>query len=140
MGAKGGEMKKILFICGDNSNRSQIAEAFAIRFGKEVLEAASAGVNPSGEIDPMARAVLKERGFPTENLKTKGVDSLSAKSFDVCVHFGLPEETISGLSCGEIIDWGDIPDPKGKAYAEHRKTREKIGGRVLEMIRKIRDK
>ncbi|WOV91781.1 MAG: hypothetical protein R1F54_03840 [Candidatus Zeuxoniibacter abyssi] len=36
-------MKKILFVCVENSCRSQMAEAFAKIHGKDVMESYSAG-------------------------------------------------------------------------------------------------
>ena len=52
-------MKKILFVCVENSNRSQVAEAFARIEGKESVEAFSAGSRPSGIINPKAIAAMK---------------------------------------------------------------------------------
>jgi len=132
-------MKKVIFLCKENACRSQIAETFAKRFGKGVLEAFSAGTQTSDGIDPMTRAVLKERGFETEGLNSKGLDSLAGDSFDLCVHFGCAEKDIPPKLTGiQKIDWGDIADPRGKAYAEYRKTRELIGNRVMGLIRTLR--
>jgi len=36
-------MKKVLFVCVENSNRSQMAEAFAKIHGKGIVEAYSSG-------------------------------------------------------------------------------------------------
>jgi protein-tyrosine-phosphatase len=40
--------KNILFVCIENSNRSQMAQAFARIYGSDKVEAYSAGSNPSG--------------------------------------------------------------------------------------------
>lgn len=132
-------MKKVLFICRDNSCRSQIATAFARRFGEGVIEACSAGPQPASDLDPMAGAVLKERGFDPHGLRPAGLDPLRRETFDLIVQFGC---SASGLPAGpggvETRDWGDIPDPQGKAYAEYRRVRELVGNRVLELIRECR--
>ena len=53
-------MKRILFVCVENSNRSQIAEAFARMFGGGDVEAISAGSRPSGKINPRAVQFMRE--------------------------------------------------------------------------------
>ena len=47
-------MKRVLFVCVENSNRSQMAEAFARMHGGDAVEALSAGSRPSGVINPKA--------------------------------------------------------------------------------------
>jgi arsenate reductase len=44
--------KRVLFVCVENSNRSQMAEAFARIHGGDDVEAASAGSKPSGKVNP----------------------------------------------------------------------------------------
>ncbi|MCX6356681.1 MAG: hypothetical protein NT045_02195 [Candidatus Aureabacteria bacterium] len=134
-------MKKVLFLCRRNSCRSQVAEAFARRFGADCLDTRSAGIDPAPAVDPMAMAVLKERGFDPAGLAAKGLGSVRGMSFDVCVHFGDDINAIMGaVSCADTVDWGDIPDPEGRAYAEYRKAREDIGGRVMGLITRTRGK
>ena len=52
--------KRILFVCVENSNRSQMAEAFARIHGGEHVEAYSAGSHPSGKVNPKAIEALRE--------------------------------------------------------------------------------
>jgi len=44
----------ILFVCIENSCRSQIAEAFARQLGVNILKPWSAGSKPSGKVNPLA--------------------------------------------------------------------------------------
>ena len=46
------EKKKVLFVCVENSNRSQMSQAFANIIGGENVEAFSAGSKPSGKSIP----------------------------------------------------------------------------------------
>ena len=52
--------KKILFVCIENSNRSQMSQAFAKIYGGNGVEAYSAGSHPSGKINPKAIASMEE--------------------------------------------------------------------------------
>lgn len=54
--------KRILFICVHNSARSQMAEAFANTEHPDVLEAHSAGLEPTG-LNPLAVAAMAEAGI-----------------------------------------------------------------------------
>ena len=54
--------KRVLFACVENSNRSQMAEAFARLHGADVLDPYSAGSRPSGRINPKAVAAMQEKG------------------------------------------------------------------------------
>jgi protein-tyrosine-phosphatase len=55
-------MKKVLFVCIENSCRSQIAEAFAHIHGSGKIEAYSAGSSPSGKVNPKATESMKKTG------------------------------------------------------------------------------
>ena len=55
--------KRIVFVCIENSNRSQMAEAFARMHGKADVEAYSSGSRPSGIINSRAIQFMKERGY-----------------------------------------------------------------------------
>ena len=54
---------RVLFVCVENSNRSQMAEAFAHIYGKGDVEAFSAGSKPSRKINPKAIEAMKEKGY-----------------------------------------------------------------------------
>ena len=56
-------MKKVLFVCVENSCRSQMAEAFLKIRGKGLWEGYSAGSNASGKIDEKAVKAMREVGY-----------------------------------------------------------------------------
>ena len=57
-----GDEIRVLFICGQNTARSQIGEAFLNLLGKGRFEAESAGLEPGPGINPLAVEVMKEEG------------------------------------------------------------------------------
>lgn len=68
----------ILFLCSGNTCRSQMAEAFARRYGGEHFEVLSAGLEP-GEIHPMTRQVMAESGCDLQGQYSKSVSEYLGK-------------------------------------------------------------
>jgi arsenate reductase len=64
-------LKKILFVCVENSNRSQMSEAFARMIGGDKVAAYSAGSKPSGIINPKAIAAMQELGYDLKKHNSK---------------------------------------------------------------------
>ena len=69
-------MKRVVFVCVENSNRSQMAEAFARMHGAGRVEAFSAGSRPSGRVNPKAVEAMKELGYDLTTHTSKGLDEL----------------------------------------------------------------
>ena len=65
-------MERVLFICVHNSARSQMAEAFMRKYGRERFVAESAGLEP-GTINPLVVEVMHEEGI---DLSGKGTNSV----------------------------------------------------------------
>ena len=65
--------KKLLFVCVQNSNRSQMSQAFAKMLGGENVEAYSAGSKPSGIVNPKAIAAMKELGYDLSKHESKSL-------------------------------------------------------------------
>ncbi len=79
---------KIAFISTKNAVRSIMAEAVARKLSRLALltsEIYSAGVEPAQEVSEEVIALLKEKGYPTENLRPKGVDSIPYDQVDVLI-------------------------------------------------------
>lgn len=72
---------KVLFLCTENSARSQMAEAFLRYYGGDQYEAYSAGLDPRG-INPLTEKVMAEKGIILENQYSKDLSEYLGK-----VHF-----------------------------------------------------
>lgn len=64
----------VLFLCSENSCRSQMAEAILKKYAGDVFEVHSAGLDPADEIHPLACEVMEEIGLPLHEQKPEGVD------------------------------------------------------------------
>src|SRR5262245_49707616 len=81
-------MKRVLFVCVENSNRSQIAEAFAGILGGSEVESYSAGSSPSGVVNPKAISVMSELGYDLSTHGSKSLDDLPNVEFDLSQPWG----------------------------------------------------
>ena len=125
-------MKRVLFVCVENSNRSQMAEAFARIHGGEKVEAYSAGSLPSGIVNPKAIEAMRELGCDISRRRSKSIVDLPDIEFDF----------VATMGCGDACpfvrakrreDW-DIPDPKALPPEEFRVVRDLIGSKVKTLL------
>lgn len=129
-------MKKLLFVCIENSNRSQMSQAFAKIIGGKEVEAYSAGSNPSGKINPKAIAAMKELGYDLTKHHSKSLDEVKAFApFDVVVTMGCGD-ACPWMPAKKFVDW-EIPDPKEMNETDFRKVRDLIWLKVEELVKEI---
>ncbi len=128
-------MKKILFVCIENSNRSQMAEAFAKIHGKDKLEAYSSGSKPSGIINPKAIAAMKELGYDLSKHDSKSLDEIPKIKYDYAITMGCGDEC-PFVQAENREDW-KLDDPKHLEPKEFNKVRDEIEKRVKELIKII---
>lgn len=127
-------MKKILFVCVENSNRSQMSQAFANIYGGNNIQAYSAGSKPSGVINPKAIAAMKELGYDLSAHQSKSLDEVKQYApFDAVVTMGCGD-ACPWMPAKKFIDW-QIPDPRNMDENEFRKVRDMIGEKVKELIK-----
>ena len=122
---------RVLFVCVENSCRSQMAEGFAR--GQRIV-AASAGSKPSGEVNARAVRFMAERGVDLSRHISKGLDDLPGDVvWDYVVTMGC------GDACPHVparhrADW-DLPDPKPLDDAGFRAVRDRIERLVADLAR-----
>lgn len=127
-----GEKKSVLFVCVENSNRSQMAEAFARMHGGGHIEAHSAGSRPSGRVNPRAVEFMKEKDYDLTTHTSKSLDAFN----------GVPVTVAVTMGCGDYCpmvpaerreDW-NIPDPKELPAEEFRRVRDLIEEKVKALL------
>lgn len=124
-------MKRVLFVCVENSNRSQMAEAFARIHGGADVEAHSAGSRPSGQINPKAVRFMAELGYDLATHRSKSLDDIAGE-FDAVITMGCGDNC-PWVPAKRREDWA-LPDPKHFDDDGYRAVRDEISARVKALL------
>jgi len=127
-------MKKILFVCVENAGRSQMAEAFGNKYGKERFSVFSAGNKPVDKVNPVVVEVMKEKGIDISMNKPKLLTYQMAQDADLIVTMGCNDQGICpGPFFKSTVEW-KLEDPRGKPIEKVREIRDDIERRVQKLI------
>jgi len=129
-------MKYILFVCTENSARSQMAEALFNHYNKNKEYAGiSAGTSPARGIKPFAIEAMKEKGIDMSKQKPKklvsGMVKKAKKIFTMGCTNGCPVTPPD-----KTEDW-DLEDPAGKSIEKYRQVLNEIARRVKKLVLEI---
>ena len=128
--------KKLLFVCVENSNRSQMSEAFAKMIGGRNIDAYSAGSKPSGVVNPKAIAAMKELGYDLSKHESKSLKDVERFApFDAVVTMGCGD-ACPWMPAKQFIDW-EVPDPKNMEPSKFNEVRNLIRDKVKELVSSI---
>ncbi len=125
-------LPRLLFVCIENSNRSQMAEAFAKIHGAGQVEGHSSGSKPSGKVNPRAVQLMAELGYDLTTHESKSLDSFNGTDVAVAVTMGCGDYCPL-VKATRRVDW-NIPDPKNLPDDEFREVRDMIEAKVKELI------
>jgi arsenate reductase len=128
-------MNRVLFVCVENSNRSQMAEAFARLYGAGRVEPYSAGSRPSGAVNPKAVEAMREIGYDLTQHTSKSLAEIPQIEYDAVITMGCGDECpfVRGK---QREDW-NIPDPKTMPPGEFRAVRDLIEARVKALLQAL---
>jgi arsenate reductase len=122
---------RLLFVCVENSCRSQMAEGFARALAD--VEAHSAGSRPSGQVDPRAVRFMAESGIDISSQRSTGLEGLETGGvFDYVITMGCGD-VCPQVPTRQRFDW-DLADPKHMSDREFRAVRDSIERRVKALI------
>lgn len=129
---------ELLFVCVHNAGRSQIAAALARHLSNNRVNVRSAGSAPSGEINPVVREVLEERGVPIAEAYPKPLSDSVVRAADVIVTMGC------GDACPyypgkRYLDW-QVADPADAPRAQVREIVNDIQVRITGLLHEVLDK
>ena len=118
---------KILFVCIENSSRSQMAEGFARAKG---LEAASAGTFPASQVNPLVIQAMKERGIDISNAKPKPITEKMVEEAgavvltDSSLENSIPKNIRKKIG-KKLVIWS-VSDPQGQPISVVRFIRDQV--------------
>jgi arsenate reductase (thioredoxin) len=129
----------ILFVCVENAGRSQMAEAFATKYG---LAASSAGTLPPRSIDPMVVEVMREKNIDISSRNPKLLTKEMIDRSSLVVTMGCSVEDVCPRPIlaqmqKKLVDW-NLEDPKGKTIEQVRQIRDDIESRVKALSSDLR--
>lgn len=127
------QLPHVLFVCVENSCRSQMAEGFARARSGGRVATYSAGSRPSGQVNPRAIAFMRERGIDLAQQASKGLDELPAGvRWDFLVTMGCGD-ACPHLPAKSRLDW-DLPDPKALPDEDFLRVRDRIESLVGDVL------
>ena len=127
-------MNRVLFVCIENSNRSQMAEAFAHMLGGAKVDAKSAGSRPSGKINSKAIRFMAELGYDLTTHESKSLDRVTGE-FDAVITMGCGDNC-PWIPARRREDWA-LPDPRDMDDDGYRAVRDEIGARVKALLESL---
>jgi len=131
-------LPNVLFVCVQNSGRSQMAEAFFNRLAKGKAQAFSAGTDPAEAVDPTVVEAMREVGIDIRGNRPKTLTSQMVEQADVVVTMGCGVEGVCPVTFLETEEW-ELEDPRGKALPEVRRIRDEIRARAVDLPKEIQN-
>ncbi len=114
-----------------------MAEGFARHYTREHgldVEVQSGGTLPSGRVDPLAIAVMAERGIDISHHTSHRMDLAFAEKADRVLTMGCSAEgACPARILRKVEDWG-LEDPVGKDIGLFRSVRDDIDERVRRLL------
>ena len=134
-------VKKVLFLSSANSARSQMAEGFLRALAEDAFEAYSAGSVPR-DLDPLAVAVMAERGIDLGDQRPQGLQEFMGRAqFDflitVCDRAEKDCPLFPGRGTREfwpLEDPGRVEGNAAARLAKFREARDHIEARVRRFL------
>ena len=132
------EPRRVMFICRQNSRRSQIAHGLLVDRAPNDVEVSSAGLDGAGGLAAEAIAVMEENGIDLRAQSSNVLQEYQPEHFDTVV-----------VLCGCLLefppdwrqrpwveDW-DIADPVAGDLDSHRRARDFISKRIDSLLNQL---
>lgn len=125
-------VKHILFVCIENSCRSQIAQAYAIKLGGNKLTAYSSGSRPSGVVNAKAIASMQRDGYDLSQHQSKSLNDIPVIEYDYAITMGCGDEC-PNVQAKVRLDW-NIEDPKHMNKQDFDAIRDVIKNKIAALL------
>lgn len=134
-GAVESEVPEVLFVCVQNSGRSQLAAALLNVEAKGRIRVRSAGSLPAAELDPIVVEAMTEMGLDLSRIYPKPLTDDVVRASDVVITMGC------GDSCpiypGKRYEDWNLTDPSGQPLETVRIIRDEIHHRVRKLYAEL---
>jgi len=127
--------KTVAFVCVHNSCRSQMAEGWAKKLGRDTIEAYSAGTEKYPEVKPLAVEVMEEAGVDMSSHYPKLLTDIP-QEVDILITMGC-NVVCPFVPANHTEDWG-LDDPSGGPKEGFENTRDLVRQKVIDLIVSIR--
>jgi len=129
---------KVIFVCRQNSRRSQMAHGLLKARDSSGLVVFSAGLDGAGGLAAEGITVMEEQGIDLRNQSSNALQEYQPELFTaVVVLCGcLPELPPVWQQRHLVEDW-DIPDPIAGDLESHRRARDPITGRIDGLLQQL---
>ncbi|WP_392839743.1 low molecular weight phosphatase family protein [Streptomyces sp. LN500] len=123
---------RVLFVCGHNAGRSQMAAALLSHRAGERVIVSSAGTDPAAEVEPHVAQALLEAGVSVADAYPKPLTSEVVEAADFVITMGC------GDACPVVpgrhyLDWS-VADPDGAPIGVVRTIRDDIDARITDLL------
>jgi arsenate reductase (thioredoxin) len=125
----------VLFLCGHNAGRSQMAAGWLRHLAGDRIEVQSAGSDPGDELNPSAVAAMHEVGIDITGASPQRWTEEMALTADVVISMGCGDEC--PLTPGARREDWELPDPAGRDLAFTRGVRDEIERRVRGLVHEL---
>ena len=129
---------RVLFVCFGNACRSPMAEAIARREAGDVIEPASAGLYPLGEIPMHTQEALKQGGYSADGLASKPIVPDAWKRADLVINLSGRMRELEFEEFEKVEDWV-VDDPYGEDPATYQRILKEIQARVKKLAQRLRE-
>jgi arsenate reductase len=135
--AEHGGVPSVLFVCVENSGRSQLAAAVLRALAGDEVVVMSAGSDPAGRIIPAVAEVLDEIGVPVVDEYPKPLTDDLVRGADYVITMGCGD-ACPVLPGRHYEDW-EVADPAASGREGLRAIRDEIVERVEALVAGIRE-
>lgn len=129
-------LTRVLFVCIGNACRSQMAEAFANRYGSDVLVASSAGLHPCEMVAPATVRLMLEKNIDLSSSLPKGLEETG---FDFELIINMSGWPMPNPPRSPLREW-KVDDPICFTDDRHREVRDHVETLVQRLIIELRKK